>query len=163
MDKLFLAAWLFIGSLFIGLNHHNTNQQTVGVVPPTPRLTTLPSHTIPLQTQTAASNGSITFTIRGGNRNDTYDASGKAILKPHKQQGYNFITLDASYGGGTAELPVGALIFLRYPMGLHKVVINPVKGVVEYPGAVYYLPLGVDGIYKVVGEGTATLTVTKFN
>src|SRR6266700_364648 len=102
-----------------------------------------------------------TFTIRAGNANDTFDTNGKAILKPHQQQGYNVTTLDASLNGRTAELPVGKFIFLHFPKGSHETTINPAKGIVEYPGGRYNLPKGDMGIYKVVGQGTATINVTE--
>src|SRR6266487_2282484 len=102
-----------------------------------------------------------TFTIRGGNLNDTYDQNGNKILKPNKSNGYNVITLDASLNGRTAELPVGTRIFLHFPAGKHNVTINPVKGVVETPQGIYHFPNGNIKILTVVGQGTATITVTE--
>ncbi len=102
-----------------------------------------------------------TFTIRGGNLNDTYDQNGNKILKPNQSNGYNVITLDASLNGRTAELPVGSRIFLHFPAGKHNVTINPVKGVVETPQGIYHFPNGNIKILTVVGQGTATITVTE--
>src|SRR3989442_12210081 len=102
-----------------------------------------------------------TFSIRGGNGNDAYDANGKTILKPNQVQGHNVIILDASLNGRTAELPVGTLIFLHFPTGAHHFTIN--SGVVEdeaTKGEVH-LPQGDIGLLKVVVQGTATISVTE--
>jgi len=107
---------------------------------------------------------STTFTIRGGNLNDVNDENGKAILKPKTGRGVNFISLDSSLNGRTAELPVGTSMFLYFPGGVYKVTINPNKGIVESPsntGLPTSLPSGDIALLKVVGQGTATITVTK--
>ena len=107
---------------------------------------------------------STTFTIRGGNLNDVNDENGKAILKPKIGRGVNFISLDSSLNGRTAELPVGTSMFLYFPGGVYKVTINPNKGIVESPsntGLPTSLPSGDIALLKVVGQGTATITVTK--
>jgi len=99
-----------------------------------------------------------TFTIRGGNGNDAYDANGNAILKPHQVRGANIITLDASLNGRTAELPVGTLLFLHFSTR-GQVSVNPSKGVVEGAKGKHHLPNGDIAILQVVGQGTATITV----
>src|SRR2546426_530544 len=88
----------------------------------------------PNQTKTNSIN---IFNIQGGNANDTLDQNGNAILKPHQVRGNNIITLDASLNGRTAELPVGSIIFLRFPSGGHIVSISPEKGVVEGANGIY--------------------------
>lgn len=114
-------------------------------------------------TASAASNqtvtNSTTFTIRGGNGNDAFDANGYPILKPHQVRGINTITLDASLNGRTAELPVGTLIFLHFSKR-GKVSVNPNKGVVEGAKDKYHLPNGDIALLQVVGQGTATIAVT---
>src|SRR6266567_2553400 len=101
-----------------------------------------------------------TFTIQGGNGNDVYDASGNKILKPNQVRGYDIITLDASLNGRTAELPVGTLLFLRFPKGESKISITPAQGVVEGAKGIYHLSKGDIALLKVVGQGSATITVT---
>src|SRR6266851_9664839 len=110
-----------------------------------------------IQTETTTTT---TFSIRGGDMNDVNDANGKAILKPHQVQGYNVIRLNAALNGRTAELPVGSLLFLYFPTGNSKFSINPDKGIVEEAEGTYYLPKGDIGLLKVVGQGSATITVT---
>src|SRR6266700_2440228 len=79
--------------------------------------------------QQTATNPSATFTIRGGNGNDAFDANGNAILKAHRTpSGINVIRLDASLNGRMAELPVGTKIFLYFPTGVHHFTISPAKG-----------------------------------
>src|SRR5436305_11184523 len=115
------------------------------------------------RTASAASNqtvsNSTTFFIRGGNGNDAFDANGNPILKPHQVRGINIITLDASLKGRTAELPVGTLIFLHFSTP-GQVSVNPNKGVVEGAKGKHHLPNGDIAILQVVGQGTATITVT---
>lgn len=141
LNFIISLVFLFVLTIFFG---HSSNNKALAASP-NPQYTS----------------STTSFTIRGGNNNDTYDANGKAILKPHQQQGYNVITLDASLNGGTAELPVGTFIFLHFPKGSSTVSANPSKGIIEYPGGKYHLPNGDIGIYKVVGQGTATITVAE--
>jgi Peptidase A4 family/Concanavalin A-like lectin/glucanases superfamily len=101
-----------------------------------------------------------TFNISGGNGNDANDANGKPILKANKTRGYNVIGLDASLNGRTAELPVGTLVFLHFPTGNSKISINPDKGIVEGAKGRYNLPNGDIALLRVVGQGSATITVT---
>ncbi len=102
-----------------------------------------------------------TFTIQGGNGNDLNDKNGQAILKSKQVRGYNIIALDASLHGRTAELPVGSLIFLHFPTGEHNISINPAKGVVEGAKGTYNPARGDIAVLQVVGQGTATITVTE--
>jgi len=117
--------------------------------------------------QQTDTNSSTTFTIRGGNGSDTNDANGNEILKAHKTpSGTNILRLDASLNGRTAELPVGTLIFLHFPNGAYSTTITPNIGVVERPeknGLPPSVPFGDIALLKVVGQGTATITVTKIN
>ena len=100
---------------------------------------------------------STTVTIRGGNLNDAYDTSGKPILKPE----HGGIIINSSHNGRTAELPVGTKIVLYFPTGEPEISINPQKGIVEAAKGTYDLPKGEIGVLEVVGQGAATITVTK--
>ena len=108
------------------------------------------------QTQTSKTT---TFTIQGGNANDTLDANGKPILKAHQVRGHNIIRLDASQDGRTAELPVGTRLSLHFPTGGSKISINPDKGIVENAQGKYHLAKGDIALLQVVGQGSATITV----
>lgn len=101
------------------------------------------------------------FNIRGSNENNLYDKNGKQILKPSQKGQYSVITLDPSLNERTAELPLGTIIFLYFPSGEYTVNISPDKGIVEKAKGKYHLPKGDIAILKVVGKGTATITVTK--
>src|SRR6185369_10553217 len=69
--------------------------------------------------------------------------------------------LDASESGRAVALPIGTLIFLRFPEGAIATTISPTKGVLEVPDGIYHLPEGVTGVFRVIGQGTATMKVTK--
>jgi hypothetical protein len=96
---------------------------------------------------------------------DALDANGKPVLKPGRINGVYAITLDDSLDGRTAELPIGTDIFLSFPGENSKVIIKnpllPWNRVVAPPGGTTSLPFGYTGVYQVVGQGTATITVTE--
>lgn len=112
-------------------------------------------------TQSQVSNTAVaTFTVQGGNGNDAYDSSGNKILKSKLMRNINFITLDASMNGRTAELPVGTTIFLHFPKGVDNITINPAGGIIAKAPGTYDLPEGYGEVLKVIGRGTAKITVS---
>jgi len=159
MGKLFLAIWVFLGSLF-GVYHQLPANHTAQLsTSPALLLTPIPTD-MPGTSQTP-----IKFFIKGGNGNDVYDAKGNKILKPNQLHGQNIIELDPSLNGRTAELPVGTKILVDLSgalyRGLYKVSINPKKGVVEFDEGTYTSPKDDVWLLGVVGQGSATITVTK--
>jgi hypothetical protein len=101
-----------------------------------------------------------TFIIQAGNAKGTYDKNGNKILKAVQTGGVNILKLDELLNGRTAELPIGSIIFLHFPTGQHNITITPAKGIIEGAPGKYNLPKGDIAVLKVVGQGTATITVT---
>lgn len=131
-----------------------------------PTVTPTPSTAISTYTPTptiafAQRESHTTFYIIAGNKNDTFDQYGKAILKSHQVRRLNIITLDKYLNGSTVEVPIGTLIFLQFSGG--QININPPRGIVEYAPGTYNLSSGDIGILKVIGEGNAVITVTTTN
>jgi hypothetical protein len=91
---------------------------------------------------------------------ETPDANGQPILKPKHIRGIDVISFDASMNDRTAELPVGTKVFLHFPTGEPTISVTPNKGVLEVPNNAISVGLGDIGVYKIVGSGTATITVT---
>lgn len=103
---------------------------------------------------------SSTFTILAGSTNHAYDQNGKPILKPARENGHSLIALNASLNRRTAELPVGTVIQLYFPKGASTFTVTPNRGVVEKPQGMYMGMPGIIALLKVVGQGSATITVT---
>ncbi len=159
MGKLFLAVWVFLGSL-VGAYHQPPAQHTAQLsASPVLILTPIPTD-IPGTLQTP-----MTFFIKGGSETNVYDTKGNKIVKPSQLHGQKIIELDPSLNGRTAELPVGTKILVDLSgaqyRGLYKVSINPEKGVVEFDEATYTSPKDDVWLLGVVGQGTATIIVTK--
>jgi len=121
----------------------------------------IPQKAVAASSNQTETNTTTIFTIRGGNLHDSSDANGKPILKPE----HSGIMLNASLNGRTAELPVGSKVVLWFPGGGYEISIKnppfPWKNVVDAAKGIYHLPKNEIGLLEVVGQGTATITVTK--
>lgn len=89
------------------------------------------------------------------------DIEGRDTIKPQDKHGEKVAALESSLNDRTFNLPVGTYVYLKFPEGVENVKISPSKGIIENAPGKYYLPQNVDGVLKVVGKGTASISITK--
>jgi hypothetical protein len=89
------------------------------------------------------------------------DHRNKAKLKANTLGKHTIFRFDKSKNNKVAILTKGTLLSLHFPEGRIKVKILPARGVIEASKAKYHLPRNVNGVLKVVGEGSAIIQVTQ--
>jgi N-acetylneuraminic acid mutarotase len=104
-----------------------------------------------------------TIFVQSNNPNNFIDKNGATVLNSQKSNGKDVFLFKPSINNRTANLPIGTLIFI-YGSGMpSEMLVTPSKGVVEKPEGEYHLPKGVTGLLKVVGKGSATVSVKTKN